>query len=295
MKFRLIVSALAACATVPALVFGVGLSAAHAETTDTAQTIIDSALSNLGTEVIDSDLNAELQEEIVTAIEEGIIDPAIVDAADSETALDQSDLADLINENLSEENDTWTEAEPAWAAAFDVIRADFALCRTDGKSTSTCARTLGFQLQIAHAEAELAQIDAAITAVASLPEEEQAAALTELEAQRVELQAHLDRATTKLDSAVNAGAPGATPAIQAKLNAVLEGVRGRAIAPVSPGQAQPNLPSENPGSTNSVNPETPEQVGGSVRVEQAPGNSGSTGRPATPGSQGQGNSNRNNR
>lgn len=289
MKLRSLFSVLAVSATVPALVFGVGLSAAQAETSDViTETIIDSSLSGLGTEVTEPALLEELQQDVSDAIDAGIIDPAIIDVADPEsTPPTDSDLENLIDDNLSEETDSWAEEEPAWAAAFETIRADFETCRTDGQSTSTCARTLGFQLQIAHAEAELAGIDAAISEVANLPEEEQAAALAELETQRSELQARLDRAATKLESAVVAGAPGANAGIQAKLNTVLEGVRGRELAPALPEQAQQNSQvGTQTGSGNAVVPEAPAPQGGSVTVDQAPGKSGNAGRPSNPGSQG---------
>ncbi|MEY2698909.1 MAG: hypothetical protein RL720_865 [Actinomycetota bacterium] len=289
MKLRSLQSLLAVSAAVPALVFGVGLSAAHAETSDAVtETIIDSSLSGLGTEVTEPGLLEELQQDVSDAIDAGIVDPAIIDAADPESMSPaDSELENLIDENLSEETDTWAEEEPAWASAFETIRADFETCRTDGQSTSNCARTLGFQLQIAHAEAELAGIDAAIGELANLPEEDQAAALAELETQRSELQARLDRAATKLESAVAAGTPGANAGIQSKLNSVLEGVRSRALAPALPEQAQQNSQEgTRNGTGNAVVPEAPAQQGGSVTVDQAPGKSGNAGRPSNPGSQG---------
>lgn len=303
MNKRLIVSALTVAVTIPALALGVGVSAAQAETSDAVtETIIDSSLSGLGTEVIDPALLDQLQEDVSTAIEEGVIDPAIVDAAEElvtdptstpnpeeTTAPAEYDLSNLIDENLDEQSTTWEEEEPAWAAAFETIRADFEACRTDGQSTSTCARTLGFQLQIAHAQAELTELDSAIAAVANLPEEEQAAALAELEAQRAELQAHLDRATAKLESAITAGTPGANADVKAKLDSVLEGVRGRSLASALPEQAKQNGQSgQQPAATTPAVPEEASQQGPSVNVDQAPGKSGNAGRPASPGSQGKG-------
>lgn len=316
MNKRLIVSAVTVCATVPALFFGVGISAAQAETTDAVtETLIQTSLSGLDTTVTDPALLAELQQDVSDAIDAGIIDPAIVDVVE-ETVTDptstaspeetpaptDSELADLIDENLAEESDVWTEEEPAWAAAFEAIRADFELCRTDGQSTSACARTLGFQLQIAHAQAELATLDEAIAEVATLPEEEQAAALAELEAQRAELEAHLLRATAKLEAAVATGVAGATPEVQARLNSVVGEVRGRAQAPALPEQAQQNkngssnaVVPQTPGQQDVVSPESSTQQAPGITVDQAPGKSGSAGKPANPGGQGQGNSNKNNR
>lgn len=307
MKARSLFSALAITATVPALVFGVGLTSSQAATTDElSETIVDSALANLEIEVTDPALLGELQEDISTAIEEGTIDPAIVDGAETITdpaatpapedtaAPTDPALDDLLDENLSDETTTWEEQAPAWLAAFETIRADFETCRTDGQSTSACARTLGFQLQIAHAEAELAVIDEQIAAIANLPEEEQATALAELEAQRAELQAHLERASTKLAAAIAAGTPGADAAVQERLNGAINRAKGQANAPALPEQAQQNAPSDSGTSQNAVTPQTSTNQGGSVSVDQAPGNSGNAGKPANPGSQGKGN-NKNNR
>lgn len=290
MKSRSLLSVLAVGAAVPALVFGFGVSAAQAETSDAAtETIINSSLDGLGTEVTDPALLDELQQDISDAIDQGIIDPSIVDAADPTTT--DSALSDLIDENLNEQTSTWEEEAPAWAAAFEQIRADFEACRTDGQSTSSCARTLGFQLQIAHAQAELTTLDAAIAAVADLPEDQQAAALAELEAQRAELEAHLARATVKLDAAVAAGTPGASAETQARLNSVIGEVRGRANAPALPEQVQQKSQS---GSVNSGSVTVPEVSTSQEANQNGSQNQGGAGKPASPGSQGKGNTNKNN-
>lgn len=306
MKNRLITTVCAAV-VVPALSFGFMATSAQAETSDAVtETIIDSSLSGLGTEVTDPTLLDLLQEDISVAVDEGIIDPAIVDVVeevvtdptstpDPEATTPPTDpeLADLINENLSEETGFWEEEAPAWMAAFEQIRAEFEACRTDGQATSACARTLGFQLQIAHAEAELAQIDTAIADITNLPEDLQAAALAELEAKRAAFQAKLERSSAKLATAIESGSSSATPADQARLNSVLGEVRGRSLAPALPEQAKQNQQgTSEEGSSNAVTPVVPQQDG-SVTVDQAPGNSGIAGRPANPGSQGQGKSNNN--
>jgi hypothetical protein len=305
MKNRFI-AGLCATAVLPVLAIGFGVSSASAVTSDAVtETIIDASLSGLGTESIDPALMDLLQEDITLAVEEGVIDPAIIEVVEevvteptttpdpeATTPVVDPELTDLIDENLSEETGTWEEEAPAWMAAFEQIRADFEACRTDGQATSACARTLGFQLQIAHAEAELAQIDTAIADIANLPEEEQAAALAELEAQRAAFQAKLERSSAKLASAIESGSSAVTPADQARLNSVLGEVRGRSLAPALPEQAQQNQQGSQQGNSGAVTPETPAQ-GGSVNVDPAPGNSGNGGRPAAPGSQGQGKSNNN--
>ncbi len=257
--------ALATGVTIPALVFGFGLSSAQAETTDAAtEAIITSALDGLGTEITDPALLDALQQDIATAVDEGIIDADIVDAA--ETA--DTALPELIDSTLAEQNMLWEEVAPEWAAAFEQIRTDFEACRTDGVSTSECARTLGFQLQLAHAEAKMESLTAAIAAVADLPTDEQEAALAELEAQRVQLEAQIERATTKLAAAVANGQAGATPELQAQLNAVQSEVRQRVNAPALPEQAVENM---NNGTTNPA--QGSGEQGGSANSNQGSGNS----------------------
>ena len=296
MKNRLITTVCAAV-VVPVLSFGFMATSAQAETSDAVtETIIDSSLSGLDTQVTDPALMDQLQQDISLAVDEGVIDPAIVDAAETvvtdptstpapeltSTPVDPA-LTDLIDENLAEETGTWEEEAPAWLAAFEQIRAEFEACRTDGQATSACARTLGFQLQIAHAEAELAQIDTAIADIANLPEEQQAAALAELEAKRAAFQAKLERSSAKLASAVESGTPGATTEDQARLNSVLGEVKGRAHAPALPEQAQQNTGGEQ---SNAVVPESPAVSGGSVSVNRGSSNADNAGKPESPGSQG---------
>lgn len=313
MKSRRFLAVLATGATATALCIGFGVSSAHAETTDVVtETLIDAALADLGTEITDPTLLAELQEDISTAVDEGIIDPAILDeveqvvtdetpAPEQTSETEPAPLDELINENLDEESANWEAIEPAWVAAFETIRADFELCRTDGQTTSGCARTLGFQLQIALSEAKLAEIDTAIAAAAELPVEEQAAALAQLEAQRAAFQAKLERTAEKLATAAATGNAGADQATQARLNSVIDGVRGRAQTPALPEQAQQGAESssENPaGPQAETTPEIvtiPDVAVQNSNGQANSGNSGNSGRPANPGSQGQGNSNRNNR
>lgn len=309
-------SVIALSLAIPALVFGSVTSAQAATTEEVSQTIVESSLASLEIEITDETLLAELESDIETALTEEVIDPAIVDTA--ETIIDETagetvtetpaptptDLEELIDENLTEETDVWEEQAPAWLAAFEQLRAEFEVCRTDGQSTSDCARTFGFQLQLAHAEGKLAEIDAAIANISALPAEEQAAALAELEAQRSAFQAKLERTAERLAAAVATGNAGATTQIQERLNSVISEVRVRANAPELPQQAQQNAPGNsggqnnssqnNPGQSNApVTPQSGQQSSGSVRVDVAPGNSGNAGKPANPGNQGKGNSQNN--
>ncbi|MBK5238501.1 MAG: hypothetical protein JJE28_05240 [Actinomycetales bacterium] len=185
----------------------------------------------------------------------------------------------LIDDNITEQGAIWDQAEPSWNAAFDTIRAAFEECRsTDGQTTSRCARTLGFQLQVAHAESVLADLDARIVAVADLPVEEQEVALAELEAERFALLARLDRASAKLVAATSESTPGADASTQARLNAVAGQLRNRGAEDTTPGAVDPEV-----ATSDQQTPET-----GSVTIEKAPRNSGNSGQnaPANPGSNG---------
>lgn len=292
--------------TIPALVLGTGLSSAFAADENLTEAVVTSSLEELNLEITDETLLADLEQAVNLALDEQVIDPVIVDVIEQELVDNPTDpvsspeLSDVLDENLTEQTDAWEESGPAWLAAFELLRADFELCRTDGQSTSECARTFGFQLQLAHSEAKLAEIDAALAAVSSLPEEEQAAALAELEAQRAAFQAKLERTATRLSAAVATGNAGATTQIQERLSSVIGEVQGRSNAPALPEQAQngnqpatPGQPSQQGGNSSGNAPQVPAPQGGSVTIEQAPGNSGNAGRPENPGSQGQ--SNRNNR
>jgi hypothetical protein len=311
MTSRTKLSFLTLAAVVPALVFGTGLSSAVAADENVTDSLVTSALEELGIEVTDENVLAELEESVNLALDEQIIDPAIVEEIEQGLAEGNltteeittpevnPELGELIDENLNEQTEVWEETAPSWIAAFEQVRADFELCRTDGQSTSECARTFGFQLQLAHSEAKLADIDAALARVSSLPEEEQAAALAELEAQRSAFQAKLERTAVRLSAAVATGNAGASSQIQERLNTVITEVQGRSSAPALPEQAlngspsTPNSGSQGNGNAPVTIPQAPAPQSGSVTVEQAPGNSGNAGRPENPGSQGQ--NNRNNR
>jgi hypothetical protein len=298
---------------VPALILGTGLSSAVAAEESVTEILVSSALAELQIEVTDGNLLTQLEETIDLALDEQVIDPAILEeieqglleeAEPSEEPTSapevSPELGDLIEENLDEQTNLWEETAPAWLVAFEGLRAGFELCRTDGQSTSECARNLAFGLQLAHSEAKLAEIDAALAAIFSLPEEEQATELAELEAQRAAFQAKLERTAVRLTEAAAAGRAGATSEIQERLNTVIGDVQGRTNASTAPGQTQKSQEPTVPGAELPLNknapvtsPQEPAPQGGSVDEVQAPGNSGDSGRPDNPGSHGQ--TKRNNR
>lgn len=201
---------------------------AHAEVSDAIdRSIVEAALENLGTEPLSDALTNEIIQGVDAASDAGIIDPTLIDIIDEPTAGDGTEGAmpveELLDENLQETQEQWDEVAPIWRAAFEEIRTDFAACRTDGASTASCARALGFRLQAAQATALLADLDARAAAAADLPESEQVAALALIEEERAVLEARLARAQEKL-----ATSPAVSDARDAEhLAAALSAVRGR--------------------------------------------------------------------
>lgn len=302
----------------------VGVSAASAEVSqETATAIVDASLQNLATEPVSDELADELVQGVVAADEVGLIDSEIIDAvteiiaedpatdqnagatdgsSDSNSIIDNPVVDDLLDERLEGDQERWDDIAPAWMEAFETIRADFEGCRTDGQSTSACARTLGFSLQLAHAQVVLAEIDARTAELADLPEEERAVLLAELEAERAAVEARLARAEAKL---------AALPADQAtvrseKLTEVLTQVRVRAevttgadraavVTQQGGGQGVPGQGNAGTGSGSSgsapqqANPSAPSQRPSQAAVPSNPSSSQSPGqsnRPATPGNSG---------
>lgn len=313
-----------------ALSFGVlaplvtGLSAASAEVSqETATAIVDASLQNLATEPVSDALATELVEGIVAADEAGLVDTEIIDAVTeiiaedpatdpasegtggssaSDSIIENPVVDDLLDARLEGDQQRWDDIAPAWIEAFETIRADFEVCRTDGQSTSMCARTLGFSLQIAHAQVVLAEIDARTAEIADLPEEERTALLAELEAERAAVEARLARAEAKL---------AALPADQVNVRSedvaqVLTQVRDRAAVTTGVdrasvatqqggGQAVPGQGNAGTGSGSSgtapqqANPSAPTQRPSQAAVPSNPSSTQSPGqsnRPANPGNSG---------
>lgn len=225
-----------------------GAVAAHAEVSDVVdQAIVDASLQNLGTEPLSDELASELVAGVDAATDAGVVDQTIIDVltdsqaaesaqtdaapSDADGSALPSDVEQLLDDHLESDQLLWDEISPAWLEAFETIRADFETCRASGSETSVCARTMGFSLQIAHAEAVIAELDAQAANVVNLPEEEQAAALAEIAAARVEVEAKLLRSQDRLAQVVASGSadPATTHAAEhaAKLEAVLAKVRDR--------------------------------------------------------------------
>lgn len=250
MKFSRKLSFVVAAVAIPlsALTFGTGVAYAADETV--VSDVVDSALDNAGTTITDPALLDEIEASLNEAIDSGIVDPEVIANPDA-----------AIDEQLTEQEQLWDQTAPQWKAAFETIRSSFEACRAEGgQSTATCARTLGFQLQVAHAEAELAALDAKIAAISSLPADQQASALANLEAQRAGLVTRLDRAATKIASA---SAPAAADAAAlGRLNSVSGQLKSRAPESSSGSAGSPTAPKTvsppatvkvEPGSGNSSN------------------------------------------
>lgn len=300
--------------------FAIGVSAASAEVNqETATAIVDASLQNLATEPLSDALANELVEGVVAADEVGLIDSEIIDAVteiiseapvldenlgateeapDPNSVIENPVVDDLLDERLEGDQERWDDIAPAWMEAFETIRADFEVCRTDGQSTSACARSLGFSLQLAHAQVVLAEIDARTAELADLPEEERTVLLAELEAERAAVEARLARAEAKL-----AGIPADQTNVRSEdVAQVLTQVRDRATvttgvdrasaATQQGGQGAPAQGNAGTGSSSSgtapqqANPSAPTQRPSQAAVPSNPSTSQSPGqsnRPANPG------------
>lgn len=290
-----------------------GVSAAHAAITeDTAAAVVDVSLANLATEPLSDELAALLVEGFVAAEEAGIIDGAItgavseiVDGGDqtesgAENVLESPTVEELLDQRLEGDQQRWDDIAPAWMEAFDTIRADFELCRTDGQSTSACARSLGFSLQIAHAQALLFEIDARAAELAELPDDERVTLLAALEAERAAVEARLARAEAKLAGLSGTDAESRAKNVAEVLTQVREraavtaGVDRAAVATTEGGAQGTSAPTDTSsrGASSGVTPQqstpaTPSQRPSQAAVPPSPqANPGQGNRPANPGNSG---------
>lgn len=266
------VSILAASAT---LTFGA--SVAHAEIEDSIDAaLVDTSLTYLGLEEVTDQLSGFLEEGMDSATDAGLVPNELIDAVagegesalegeqtptepSSEPAVLDPNLEQLFDEQLDLDQQRWDEAGPLWLAAFETIRAEFTTCREEGQSTSVCARTMAFSLQIAQADALLAELDERIVAIDTLPLEQQEQLRAELEAERVALESRLVRAEARLSSVA---AP--TGANSERVVALLATVRERAQT------------------TRGAQGGASAQTGDSTLTEQVPANPGTSGQSGAP-------------
>lgn len=261
-----------------------GIPAAHAEVTDDVdQAIVTTALTNLIASPVSDELIAELTSAMDIATDAGIIDQAIIDAIAKDVTADETDtrqanpdevdalpadeVEKLLDAHLDDDQQLWDEISPAWLQAFETIRTEFETCRADGTATSTCARTMAFSLQIAHAEAMIAALDARAAAVASLPEDERAAALAAIEADRGAVEATLIRSQERLAqlSATNPADPITAHAAEhgvalgvvlSRARELARGVNGTEQASSSP-QTRSSGETQQPSATSPARPNAP--------------------------------------
>jgi len=278
-----------------------GIAAANAEVEDSVDAaLVESSLTYLGLENVSDELTQTLVEGVDAATDAGIVPDTLIEAviqndaqetgAEPNTADSASEtppldptLEGLFDEQLDLDQERWDESGPLWLAAFETIRADFDTCRGEGQSASQCARTMAFSLQVAQAEALLAQLDQRVLELAELPAEQQEQARAELEAERVALEARLLRAETRLAS-VSSAQTGARPERVVELLASVrdkaQATRGGSSEQVVPPGQQPGTASTNqPAPTSQPAPQTVSPQGGnssSAKPETKP----------TPGSQG---------
>ncbi|MEN9793269.1 MAG: hypothetical protein RL330_1347 [Actinomycetota bacterium] len=160
---------------------------------DLAAEVVNETLTFLDVETEPSETLEELAEAVAEAIEDGLIDEDVLEAIGNGEA-----LGELLEGNLTEAEEGLEDSASLWAAAYERIKAEFRACREAADNASECATGLGFRLQIAQADALLADIDARIAALSGLTPEEQEAELARLQALREELVARLEKAQEKL-------------------------------------------------------------------------------------------------
>ncbi len=194
---------------------GVSFAATPAFAADTAlveQTLVTETLTDLG--IAPSD---QLLAEIVDTLDEAVLDDGLTDLVGD--AIDAGEepgegLDEGLDENETEQDEIWTDFGDTWRAAFAVVKSDFDACRAADSAggVKECASTFSSALRVAHAEALITWAEEQLTLVDTLPEEERAAAIEELNAAITRAQEKLlkiaekdakvaERALTKLDKA----------------------------------------------------------------------------------------------
>jgi hypothetical protein len=165
-----------------------------------SQVLFTETSQALGIEVTDPQLSESLLADLEFAMEEDIINPDIV--SEISEALDsglESDVGDLLEENLAEQEESWLEKSPDLLNAFDLVKYEFHQCRVQSTGGAhECARGLGFKLQIASVDIALEELEALRASLDGLSGEELEQALALIEAQEQELAAKLQRAEQKL-------------------------------------------------------------------------------------------------
>ena len=177
---------------------------AQTDPAELADAVVDETLNLLDVETEPSETLDELAEEVAEAIEEGLLDEDVLDAIENGDSLE-----DLVDDNLTEAEEDLEESAPLWAEAYERIKAEFQACREAAEKASECAKGLGFRLQIAQADALLADIDARIASLDGLTPEEQEAELARLQALREEMVARLEKAQDKLANGTGKSLEGA--------------------------------------------------------------------------------------
>lgn len=178
---------------------------------ETIQSLTESTLENLGVENVSPELVEEISNNITDTINNEttdgttteIINPEIIETIDNGEVVPP----EILDENLDEQNKLWDTVKSDWLEAFEAVRADFEECVAAATNASECAAGLGFKLQIAHGEAMLKNYDQRLAEIATLPEEEQAAALEKLEQHRQRTLERLEKANQRLADNLANGTP----------------------------------------------------------------------------------------
>lgn len=208
--------------------------ASAATTAEIADLLLEKASEALEIEITDPELIDELTDGLEYAIEDGSISDDVVDeideSIDSET--DPDELDDDLATNIIDQILNWEEYAPEYRVLFEEVRADFQACRQAAGSASSCARGLGFNMQVAIANDSLIRLqlleDQLTAEGVVLTDEERAA----LEAERAELAAKIKRAEEKL-----AGLDDSDPEVQAAKKEMAR-IRSSAVGLVGEGSSE---------------------------------------------------------
>jgi hypothetical protein len=196
--------------------------ALSATTEEISAVLFDDTTVLLNIEVDDADLAESLEADLQYALDEDVIDPDIVDEiADAVDSGEESDLDDLVGDNLIEQEQSWLEKSPELLNAFELVKFEFHQCRSQSSGgASECAQGLGFRLQVAAVNLSLEGIEERKASLDGLtgPELEEALAL--IAAEEEELAKKLARAEQKL-ARLGEGAPGSTE-LQAAVSSARE-------------------------------------------------------------------------
>lgn len=165
-----------------------------------AAELLKATTAALGIEVTDPALAEELVEGLEYALEEGVISEDVSETIEEslDSGSETDGLEEQLDANIIDQIANWEEYAPEYRVAFELVRAEFQACRQSAGSASSCARGIGFNMQVAMANDALTRLQLLEQQLTDsgiiLTDEERAV----LEAERAELIAKIQRAEEKL-------------------------------------------------------------------------------------------------